>query len=129
MTELTAREHQTHTEIVSGLKQASQVLARLSDEIAGTWRHVEGCAKSTTRLAEEMARLEVDRDTIAEHHEAASLMHKAHNESKALRTTAAELSDMFRQAAQIHAREYGAIAATAAAMRTDMANARFYGNR
>jgi hypothetical protein len=118
-----------YTIIVGQLSLASVKLAGLSEQVRGTYRYVEGCAASTDRLAEQMASLTVDPDTVGEHHQAAAVMRSVLESAETMAADMEDLSAMFQQASDDHRAEYGPVADTAQNMPVPMAEAEFYSNR
>lgn len=104
-------------------------LRGLSAEIRGTYRYVEGCSRGTNRLAEQMASLDVDADTVGEHHQAALVMRHVLGRADLMAADTEDLSLMFHQTAADHEADYGPVANTARNMPVRMANASFYSNR
>ncbi|GIH91916.1 hypothetical protein ACFFMN_34085 [Planobispora siamensis] len=115
--------------VIVRLVTAGIKLRGLSEQVRGTYRYVEGCATGTDRLADQMARLTVDRDTVGEHHDAATVMRGALAEAEAMAEASEDLSTMFRQTAIAHQADYGSVAEAAAEMNVPMAEAEFYSNR
>lgn len=104
-------------------------LAGLSEQVRGTYRYVDGCATSVDRLADQMAGLDVDRDTVGEHHQAAAIMRGVLADADAMAVATEELAMLFGQTAAAHEADYGSVAETARAMPVPMADAEFYSNR
>ncbi|MEV0826381.1 hypothetical protein [Nonomuraea rubra] len=118
-----------YTIIVGQLSMASVKLLGLSERVRGTYRYVEGCSTSTDRLAEQMASLTVDRDTVGEHHQAAAVMRSVLAAAEAMAADMEDLAGMFQRASDDHRAEYGPVADTAQSMPVPMAEAEFYSNR
>lgn len=120
-----------YTVVIAQLTAAGLALRGLSEQVRRTYEYVEGCAKSVDRLAEQMAVLSVDRDTVAEHHEAAAVMRSVREEAEAMAAEAEDLAVLFHQAADGHEGDYGTVAEAANSMPggIDMAEAEFYSNR
>lgn len=115
--------------IVIELAAAGARLARLGEVVRSTHRYVETCAAGCDRLAEQMAALNVDADTVAEHHEAAALMRQVLAEAEEMASHADELGSQFTYASEAHQRDYGSVNDAANNMPTAMADAEFYSNR
>jgi hypothetical protein len=115
--------------VIGQLTMASIKLRGLSEQVRGTYRYVEGCANSVDRLAEQMAGLTVDRDTVGEHHQAAAVMRGVLAEAEAMAADTEDLSLMFEQAAAAHEADYGPVADAIHNMPVPMAEAEFYSNR
>ncbi|MFH8582541.1 hypothetical protein [Streptomyces zaomyceticus] len=117
--------------VLAQLTAAGARLRGLSEEVRSTYRYVEGCSKSVDRLAEQMASLSVDRDTVGEHHEAAGVMRSVLEEAEAMAAATEDLAVLFDQAAAEHQADYGGVAEAAQNMPggIDMAEAQFYSNR
>jgi hypothetical protein len=115
--------------VIAQLTMAGVKLRGLSQQVRQTYRYVEGCSTSVDRLAEQMASLEVDRDTVGEHHEAAAVMRSVLAEAEAMAADTEDLATLFGQAADAHQADYGTVADAAAHMPVPMADAQFYSNR
>lgn len=115
--------------IITQLAMAGIRLRGLSEQVRGTYRYVEGCSTSVDRLAEQMASLTVDRDTVGEHHQAAAVMRGVLDEAESMAADIEDLSGMFDQAAADHQADYGPVADAIHNMPVPMANAEFYSNR
>ncbi|WP_188188076.1 hypothetical protein [Nonomuraea sp. SYSU D8015] len=118
-----------YTIVIAQLTMAGIKLRGLSQQVRSTYRYVEGCSTSVDRLAEQMASLTVDRDTVGEHHQAAAVMRSVLNEAEAMAEAAEDLSTLFQQAADAHEGDYGTVADAATHMPVPMAEAEFYSNR
>ncbi|MFH9426412.1 hypothetical protein [Streptomyces sp. NPDC017529] len=115
--------------VVAQLTIAGARLRGLSEQVRSTYRYVEGCSKSVDRLAEQMAGLHVDSDSVAEHHEAAAVMRAVLEEADAMAAATEDLAALFDQAAAGHQADYGPVAEAIDAMPVEMADAEFYSNR
>jgi Fe-S cluster assembly scaffold protein SufB len=115
--------------VIVQLAAAGIRLRGLSEQVRATYRYVEGCSASTDRLAEQMAGLAVDVDTVSEHHQAAAVMRSVLAHAEAMATATEELASLFGQTAAAHQADYGTVADTAANMPVPMADAQFYSNR
>lgn len=111
------------------LAAAGLKLRGLSETVRGTYRYVEGCASGVDRLADQMAALTVDVDTVGEHHGAATVMRGVLADATAMAEATEELAELFDYTAAAHEADYGTVAAAANAMDVPMANAEFYSNR
>lgn len=118
-----------YTIIVAQLAIASIKLSGLSEQVRSTYRYIEGCSTSVDRLAEQMASLTVDRDTVGEHHQAAAVMRSVLAEAEAMAEDLEDLAGAFQQAADDHTAEYGPVADTVHNMPVPMADPEFYSNR
>ncbi|MDH6709865.1 hypothetical protein P3T27_006614 [Kitasatospora sp. MAA19] len=118
-----------YTVVVGQLAIAAVRLARLSDQVTGTYKYVEGCAKSVQRLADQAAGMDVDRDTIAEHRDAAMVMLSVLAEAEAMAAATADLSTAFQATADAHEADYGPVDEAAANKEGQMAVREFYSNR
>lgn len=119
----------TYLIIRAQLAIAGMRLRGLSQQIRGTYRYVEGCSESVDRLAEQMAGLEVDVDTVGEHHQAALVMRAVLGKADAMANAIEDLSTLFGLAAAAHEADYGTVADAARNMPVPMAQAEFYSNR
>ncbi|MET8624708.1 hypothetical protein ABZW30_13280 [Kitasatospora sp. NPDC004669] len=115
--------------VVAQLAIAAVRLAYLSEKVTGTYEYVEGCAESVQRLADQAAGMNVDRDTVAEHRDAAAVMLSVLDEAEAMATATAELSTLFQQTADAHEADYGPVDDAIAAKEGEMADREFYANR
>ncbi|MFI6296686.1 hypothetical protein ACIBEJ_34210 [Nonomuraea sp. NPDC050790] len=115
--------------VITQLTAAGIRLRGLSQHVRGTYRYVEGCSESVDRLAEQMASLEVDGDTINEHREAAAVMRSVLAEAEAMAEATEDLATLFGQASEAHQADYGLVADAATHMPVPMADAQFYSNR
>jgi hypothetical protein len=104
-------------------------LRGLSAQIRSTYRYVEGCSRDVDRLAEQMAGLQVDVDTVGEHRQAALLMRHALGTAELMAGATEDLSTLFELTAADHEADYGSVAEAARNMPVPMANAEFYSNR
>ncbi|MFI0487528.1 hypothetical protein [Actinomadura sp. 9N215] len=119
----------TFTIVVGQLAVAGTRLAWLSESVRSTYRYVERCASGVDRLADQMAGLAVDADTVAEHHEAAAVMRSVLGEAEAMAVCLEDLSTQFNYTAEAHQGDYGTVADAANHMTVPMAEAEFYSNR
>lgn len=115
--------------VVAQLAAAEVKLRWLGRQVRGTYHYVDGCSRSVDRLAEQMAGLDVDRDTVAEHHQAASVMRGVLAEAEAMADSVEDLSVMFAQASADHVADYGPVADAIHAMPVPMPDASFLSNR
>ncbi|WP_051743011.1 hypothetical protein [Kitasatospora sp. MBT66] len=115
--------------VVGQLAIASVRLARLSEQVRGTYTYVESCAASVQRLADQAASMSVDRDTVGEHRDAATVMLSVLAEAEAMATATEELATLFQQTADAHEADYGPVDDAAAAKEGEMADREFYANR
>ncbi|GAA1401533.1 hypothetical protein GCM10009639_43930 [Kitasatospora putterlickiae] len=115
--------------VVAQLAIASVKLAFLSERVRATYRYVEDCARSVDRLADQAAALNVDRDTVGEHRDAATVMRAVLEEAEAMAQATEDLSTLFQATADAHEADYGPVAEAADAMPVEMADREFYSNR
>lgn len=115
--------------VLAGLTAAGIRLAGLSERVRSTYRYVERCADGVDQLADQMAGLAVDVGTVAEHHDAATVMRSVLADAEAMAEATEDLSVMFGQTASAHQADYGTVAAAAQSMTVPMADAEFYSNR
>ncbi|GAA2154325.1 hypothetical protein GCM10009760_53140 [Kitasatospora kazusensis] len=115
--------------VVAQLGLAAVKLAHLSGQIRATYAYVEGCAASVGRLADQAAGMNVDKDTVGEHREAATVMLSVLAEAEAMAAATEELSVMFQQTADAHESDYGPVAEVIANKEGAMADREFYSNR
>jgi hypothetical protein len=118
-----------YTIIIAQLAMAGIRLRGLSEQVRATYRYVEGCSTSTDRLADQMAGLTVERDTVGEHHQAAAIMRAVLAEAEAMASDTEDLATLFGQASAAHQADYGPVAEAIQAMPVPMADAQFYSNR
>ncbi|MGI5273127.1 hypothetical protein ACQEUU_37745 [Nonomuraea sp. CA-218870] len=118
-----------YTIVIAQLTMAGVKLRGLSEQVRGTYRYVEGCSASVDRLADQMASLHVDRDTIGEHRQAAAVMRSVLGEAEAMAAATEDLSVMFEQASDAHRADYGPVADSIHAMPVPMPDASFLSNR
>ncbi|MEU3978297.1 hypothetical protein [Streptomyces bacillaris] len=118
-----------YTVVVAQLVVAGARLRGLSEQVRSTYRYVEGCSASVDRLADQMAGLNVDGDSVGEHHEAASIMRSVLEEAEAMAADTEDLAALFEQASAEHQADYGPVAEAAHAMPVDPADSEFYSNR
>lgn len=119
----------TYGIVVAQLAAAGLKLRGLSERVRWTYSYVEGCSKSTDRLAEQMAALAVDVDTISEHRTAAKVMRQVLEDAEAMGTAMEDLASLFEQTSDAHRADYGPVADAARSMPVPMADAEFYSNR
>lgn len=119
----------TYTIVIAQLAAAGIKLRGLSEQVRGTYRYVEGCSASVDRLADQMAGLTVDRDTVAAHRDAAAVMRSVLAEAEAMAAATEDLAALFSQTAAAHQADYGSVADAARSMPVPMADAQFYSNR
>lgn len=115
--------------VIAQLTMAGIRLRGLSGQVRSTYRYVEGCSVAVDRLADQMAGLEVDRDTVGEHHDAAAVMRLVLGHAEAMAVATEDLSTLFGLAAAAHQADYGSVAEAANNMPVPMADAEFYSNR
>ena len=115
--------------VIAGLAAAGIRLSGLSEQVRSTYRYVDGCAASVDRLAEQMAGLTVDRDTVGEHHQAAAVMRAVLADAEAMAAGVEDLALLFGQASAAHQADYGPVTEAACSMPVPMADAQFYSNR
>ncbi|MET8698251.1 hypothetical protein ABZW10_05160 [Kitasatospora sp. NPDC004723] len=115
--------------VIAQLTAAGLKLALLSDRVTSTYRYVEKCAASVDRLADQAEALAVDRDTVGEHRDAATVMRSVLAEAEAMAADLADLSVSFQAAADAHEADYGSVAEAANSMPVEMADRTFYSNR
>ncbi|MFD4050166.1 hypothetical protein ACFWSF_32230 [Streptomyces sp. NPDC058611] len=115
--------------VIAQLTIAGARLRGLSEQVRSTYRYVEGCSKSVDRLADQMAGMRVDRDSVAEHHEAATVMGAVLEEADSMAAATEDLAALFDQASADHQSDYGPVAEAITAMPVEMADAEFYSNR
>ncbi len=119
----------TYGIVVAQLAAAGMKLRGLSERVRSTYAYVEGCSKSTDRLADQMATLAVDVDTISEHRTAAAVMRSVLADAEAMGTAMEDLAALFEQTSDAHRADYGPVADAARSMPVPMADASFYSNR
>jgi hypothetical protein len=115
--------------LIAQLTAAGIKLSGLSEQVRGTYRYVEGCAASVDRLADQMAGLTTDVDTVGEHHQAATVMRAVLAEAEAMAAATEDLAVLFEHTAAAHQADYGPVAEAVRAMPVPMADAQFYSNR
>lgn len=114
--------------VVAQLTEAGERLRGLGEQVRGAYRYVEGCSASVDRLAEQMAVLSVDVDTVAEHRDAAAVMRSVLDEAEQMAAAIEDLSTLFGQTSDAHQADYGPVVEAARSMPVPMADAGFYGN-
>lgn len=115
--------------VIAQLAVAGIQLAGLSERVRATYRYIKGCSTSVRRLADQMAALKVDQDTVSEHREAARIMESVLDLADGMASATADLSTLFTQASDAHQADYGPVAEKARTMGVPMAEAPFYSNR
>jgi hypothetical protein len=115
--------------VVAGLAAAGIRLAGLSERVRSTWRYVGRCAEGVDQLADQMAGLNVDTDTVSEHRDAAAVMRSVLDEAEAMAAATEDLSTAFHATSEAHQADYGSVADAANNMTVPMADADFYSNR
>lgn len=115
--------------VVAQLTAAGERLRGLGERVRSAYRYVDGCSASVDRLAEQMAALSVDVDTVAKHRTAATVMRSVLAEAEAMAANIEDLSALFGQTADAHQADYGPVVDAARSMPVEMADAGFYGNR
>ncbi|MET8545535.1 hypothetical protein ABZW03_33605 [Kitasatospora sp. NPDC004799] len=115
--------------VIAQLTATGVKLALVADVVTSAYTYVEKCAASIDRLADQAAALAVDRDTVAEHRDAAAVMRSVLEEAEAMAADLADLSTSFRATADAHEADYGSVAEAANAMPVEMAERTFYSNR
>jgi|SRR5690606_6887667 len=119
----------TYGIVVVQLAAAGLKLRGLSERVRETYAYVEGCSTSVDRLADQMAALAVDIDTISEHRTAAAVMRSVLADAEAMAAATEDLASLFEETAAAHQADYGPVADAARAMPVPMADAQFYSNR
>ena len=119
----------TYAIVVAEMAAAGARLAGLSEQVRSTYRYVERCARSVVRLADRMAALNVDVDTVAEHREAAQVMRSVLAAAEEMAAGMDDLSTLFSHTASAHRADYGSVVDAANNMSVPMAQAEFYSNR
>lgn len=119
----------TYGIVVAQLAAAGTKLATLSESVRSTYRYIERCAQGVDRLADQMAGLAVDADTIAEHRDAAGVMRSVLDEAEAMAAHLEDLATAFTYTGEAHRAEYGTVADAANNLTVPMAEAEFYSNR
>ncbi|MEV7683231.1 hypothetical protein AB0O64_32520 [Streptomyces sp. NPDC088341] len=117
--------------VITQLAAASATMAGLSHQVRSTFKYVEDCAQSVDRLADQAAALNVDKDTVNEHRDAATVMRSCLEEAEAMAVECEEMSTLFHETADAHIADYGSVAEAANNMPDgiDMADREFYSNR
>jgi len=115
--------------VIAQLAMAGMRLRGLSQQVRATYRYVEGCSVAVDRLADQMAGLTVDRDTVGEHRDAATVMRGVLGHAEAMASATEDLAALFTQTADAHKADYGTVADAATSMPVPMAEAEFYSNR
>lgn len=111
------------------LTAAGAQLAHVSAQVRATYKYVENCSSSVDRLADQAAALNVDKDTVGEHRDAATTMRSVLEEAEAMAAELDELSTLFTETAEAHQADYGTVADAANSMDVEMADRTFYSNR
>ncbi|MFI7630297.1 hypothetical protein [Microbispora rosea] len=111
------------------LAAAGLRLRGLSERVRSTYSYVDGCAEGVDRIADQMAKLKVDVDTIGEHHDAAGVMRSVLGYADEMAAATEDLAGLFQATANAHQADYGTVAAAAQSMPVPMAEAEFYSNR
>jgi hypothetical protein len=119
-------EQARYSGIVVEMIAAAAAMAALSEQVGRARTHQARVAERGRRLAEEMARLEVDGDTVAAYLTAAEVTAGGSRLAALLAAVAADMGRAFDGVQRIHQAEYGSVAAAAEAMTVPMANADFY---
>lgn len=119
----------TYAIVIAEMTAAGARLMWLSDSVRETYRYVERCATGVDRLAEQMAGLAVDADTVGEHHQAAAVMRSVLATAEEMANSVEDLSTLFHHTSEAHQADYGTVADTAQNMTVPMAEAEFYSNR
>lgn len=117
------------TILVAQLALAGQSLRHMAGLADATFGYVEDCARSVDRLAETAAALNVDADTVSEHHQAAQVMRSALDHARAMEAACADMSVLFQEASDAHQADYGPVAQAAQTVPGGMADRTFYANR
>ncbi|WP_328765401.1 MULTISPECIES: hypothetical protein [unclassified Streptomyces] len=115
--------------VIAQLTAASAAMIGLSETVRATFKYVANCAKQVDRLADLAAAKTVDKDTIAEHRDAATVMRSALDEAEAMANECEEMSTLFHDTADAHIADYGPVAEAANRMPVPMADRSFYSNR
>ncbi|MFF0415614.1 hypothetical protein ACFYUY_34950 [Kitasatospora sp. NPDC004745] len=115
--------------VVTQLAIAAVRLAHLSEKVTGTYEYIESCADSVQRLADQAAGMNVDRDTVGEHRDAATVMLSVLDEARDMAQATEDLSTLFQQTADAHEADYGPVDDAIAAKEGELADREFYANR
>ncbi|MCZ4125011.1 hypothetical protein [Streptomyces sp. H39-S7] len=115
--------------VIVQLTAASAKMIGLSETVRATFNYVENCAKQVNRLADLAAAKTVDKDTIGEHRDAATLMLSVLDEAEAMAVECEEMSTLFHDTADAHIADYGPVAEAVNRMSVPMADRSFYSNR
>ncbi|GAA4600068.1 hypothetical protein GCM10023194_81140 [Planotetraspora phitsanulokensis] len=115
--------------LIAQLAVAGIKLRGLSERVRRTYHYVEGCSAGVNRLADQMAGLRVDRDTISEHRNAATVMQSVLADAEAMAAETEDLATLFDETSAAHQADYGPVAESIRAMPVPMADASFYSNR
>ena len=115
--------------VIVQLTAASAKMIGLSEKVRATFKYVENCAKQVNRLADLAAAKTVDKDTISEHRDAATLMLSVLDEAEAMAAECEEMSTLFHDTADAHIADYGPVADAVNRMSVPMADRSFYSNR
>ncbi|MEE1931439.1 hypothetical protein V1J52_25290 [Streptomyces sp. TRM 70351] len=115
--------------VITQLTAASVTMRGLSEQVRATYTYVEDCAASVDRLADQAASMNVDKDTVGEHRDAATVMRSVLEEAEAMATECEEMSTLFHETAEAHIADYGAVADAVNNMPVEMADREFYSNR
>ncbi|WP_424893443.1 hypothetical protein [Streptomyces sp. XH2] len=119
----------TYTLLVAELASASAGLRFMGSLVRSTFDYVEDCARDVDQLAETAASMNVDADTVAEHHQAAQVMRSVLAEATDMAAAFEETATSFEQAKADHEADYGVVNETAQNMPVEMADREFYANR
>jgi hypothetical protein len=115
--------------VIAQLTAASVTMRGLSEQVRATYKYVEDCAASVDRLADQAASMNVDKDTVGEHRDAATVMRSVLEEAEAMAAECEEMSTLFHETADAHIADYGAVADAVNNMSVPMADREFYSNR
>ncbi|GGS84525.1 hypothetical protein GCM10010156_48930 [Planobispora rosea] len=111
------------------LGYAAVRLSGLGEQIRATYAYVEGCAASVVQTAEQMARLEVDDDTVGEFRDAAAVATGVLDDAAAMAQATEEMSILFEEVRDAHQSDYGGVVEAIHTKDGRMAKSEFYSNR
>ncbi|WP_371484845.1 hypothetical protein [Kitasatospora sp. NBC_00315] len=115
--------------LIARLAKAGLALRHMADLARSTFEYVGEVAASVDRLAEMAAGMNVDADTVAEHHQAADIMRGALANATTMANECEEMSSLFDEASDAHQADYGDVAEAFQAMPVEPADRGFYANR
>jgi len=119
----------TYGRVVAGLNTTGAQIAALAERVRSSYAYVERCAAGVDQLADQMAGLTVDTDTVSDHQEAATAMRDVLIAADQMALGLEDLAGSFSATASAHQGDYGDVADTATSMTVPMADAAFYANR